>query len=123
MSRATDRGAKGLCPACGQGKLFSGFLAFHDKCEACGEDFRSEDAGDGPAFVVLTATSFLIVPLALLVHFRTGLNMVATVVLFGLLITGASLLLLRPLRGLFFAQAWERDAREATRHDIQTEKR
>ena len=30
------------CPACGQGRLFSGWFAMHPRCSECGLDFRRE---------------------------------------------------------------------------------
>jgi uncharacterized protein (DUF983 family) len=44
----------GLCPRCGKGKLFHGYLAIAKSCSACGLDYAMFDAGDGPAvFVIL----------------------------------------------------------------------
>ncbi len=48
------RGLRGRCPACGEGKLFQGFLTLRPACERCGLDYGFADAGDGPAvFVIL----------------------------------------------------------------------
>jgi uncharacterized protein (DUF983 family) len=44
----------GLCPRCGKGKLFDGYLNIAKSCSACGLDYAIFDAGDGPAvFVIL----------------------------------------------------------------------
>ncbi len=44
----------GVCPRCGKGKLFSGYLNVASRCSACGLDYAGFDAGDGPAvFVIL----------------------------------------------------------------------
>lgn len=44
----------GLCPRCGKGKLFDGYLTVGKRCSACGLDYAMFDAGDGPAvFVIL----------------------------------------------------------------------
>jgi len=44
----------GLCPRCGKGKLFDGYLNVGKRCSACGLDYAMFDAGDGPAvFVIL----------------------------------------------------------------------
>lgn len=43
-----------LCPRCGKGKLFDGYLTIGKRCSACGLDYAMFDAGDGPAvFVIL----------------------------------------------------------------------
>ena len=44
----------GLCPRCGKGKLFDGYLDVAKSCTSCGLDYAMFDAGDGPAvFVIL----------------------------------------------------------------------
>jgi uncharacterized protein (DUF983 family) len=44
----------GLCPRCGKGKLFSGYLKLAPRCASCGLDYSGFDAGDGPTvFVIL----------------------------------------------------------------------
>ena len=35
-----SRGLRGRCPACGQGKLFKGFLGLRAACDKCGLDYR-----------------------------------------------------------------------------------
>ena len=48
------------CPQCGKGGVFSGYLKFRDSCAVCGVDFKSADAGDGPAvFVILIVGGML----------------------------------------------------------------
>ncbi len=56
------------CPRCGQGRLFSGFLAFAPACTTCGLDFTQIDTGDGPAVFVILIAGFLIVAGALIVE-------------------------------------------------------
>jgi len=47
-------GVRGRCPACGQGRLFKGFLTVRERCEVCGADLSAQDSGDGPAaFIIL----------------------------------------------------------------------
>ncbi|PBB99557.1 hypothetical protein CK224_08490 [Mesorhizobium sp. WSM3862] len=43
-------GARGLCPRCQQGHLFSGFLKLAPRCEICGLHYSFADPADGPAF-------------------------------------------------------------------------
>ena len=45
---------QGRCPACGQGRLFQGFLTVRERFEVCGADLSAQDSGDGPAaFIIL----------------------------------------------------------------------
>src|ERR1700743_2468807 len=39
----------GLCPQCGQGPLFSGYIAVRPSCPNCSLDYAIFDPGDGPA--------------------------------------------------------------------------
>ena len=48
-----ETGIRGLCPRCGQGHLFKGFLTMRPNCEACGLDYSFADPADGPAFFVI----------------------------------------------------------------------
>lgn len=58
-------GLRGRCPRCGDGRLFSGFLALPAGCANCGLDYSFADAGDGPAVFVILIIGFIVVGLAL----------------------------------------------------------
>ena len=58
-------GLKGRCPRCGEGKLFSSFLAVGRECEVCRLEYSFADAGDGPAVFVILIIGFVVVGLAL----------------------------------------------------------
>ncbi len=51
-------GIRGLCPRCGQGHIFQGFLKLRPRCEACGLDLSFADPADGPAFFSTMFMSF-----------------------------------------------------------------
>ena len=42
-----------VCPRCGKGRLFEGFLKVAPRCNVCGLDFSFADPADGPAFFVM----------------------------------------------------------------------
>ncbi|MFC7536018.1 DUF983 domain-containing protein [Sphingomonas sp. GCM10030256] len=45
---------RGLCPRCGKGKLFRGWVRFAERCSACDLSFSQFNVGDGPAaFLIL----------------------------------------------------------------------
>ncbi|WP_371397683.1 DUF983 domain-containing protein [Fretibacter rubidus] len=115
---AVETGMRGRCPACGEGQLFKKFLTFHDFCEACGADFRIEDAGDGPAVFVIFITGIFIIPMALAFYLVTGLPMIVTILLFSVVIIVASLWLLRLMRGIMFSLQWVNKAREVRLSDV-----
>ena len=61
-------GMKNKCPRCGQGKLFSGFLTTAEECEVCHLKYDFADAGDGPAWFIMTGVGFVLVMAAFLVE-------------------------------------------------------
>lgn len=97
-------GLRGLCPRCGKGHLFDGFLSLKPSCEACGLDQSFADPADGAAFFVLC---FGCVPAAALavwieVVFAPPFWVHLAVSLPFLLVT--SILPLRPLKGFLVAR-------------------
>ncbi len=60
------RGLRGCCPACGEGRLFQGFLNIRPACVHCGLDFGFADAGDGPAVFVILIGGAIVVFAALI---------------------------------------------------------
>ena len=58
----------GLCPRCGKGKLFDGYLTVAKRCSACGLDYAMFDAGDGPAVFVILIVGAIVAGGALLVE-------------------------------------------------------
>ncbi|WP_244622950.1 DUF983 domain-containing protein [Microvirga brassicacearum] len=105
-------GLKGLCPRCGKGHVFKGFLTIRPKCEVCGLDLTFADTGDGPAFFVMSIVGITVVGLALWVEFTyeppIWLHMVMWFALTGVL----SLALVRPLKGVLAALQFHHKAEE-----------
>jgi uncharacterized protein (DUF983 family) len=60
---------KGLCPRCGQGPLFDGYIALKQQCPACGLDYAMFDAGDGPMVFGILIVGAIVCGLALWVEF------------------------------------------------------
>lgn len=110
-------GLRGRCPRCGEGHLFTGYLAVAPGCDRCGLDFGFADAGDGPAVFIMMIVGFLTVGLALWLDasFGWSLPAIAAVVvpLVFLLVLG----LLRPAKGLLIAAQWHNKAEEGRRED------
>ncbi len=96
-------GARGLCPRCGRGALFAGFLKLQPACAVCGYDFADVDSGDGPAVFVIIVVGFAIVFAAL--YTEVAFDPPVWVELVVWLPAGAilCLLLLRPAKGLMIA--------------------
>jgi uncharacterized protein (DUF983 family) len=58
-----------LCPRCGKGKLYAGWLELAPRCTHCGLDYAMFDAGDGPAVFVILIAGALVSGAALYVEF------------------------------------------------------
>ena len=118
-SSMVQAGFKGRCPYCGQGKLFDGYLKFAKNCQACGESFEIEDAGDGPAVFVIFIASVLVLPLALAFQVVLDPPVWLTLLIWMPVIVLVCLLLLRPFRGMMFAAQISNKANEAGRDDLE----
>ena len=57
------RGLAGHCPACGHGRLFSGFLKIRSRCETCDADNAAYPSDDFPPYLTILAVGHLVVPL------------------------------------------------------------
>ncbi len=59
---ALGRGLMGRCPACGQTKLFRGYLRVVDTCSNCGAPLGSARADDAPPYFTIFAVGHIIIP-------------------------------------------------------------
>jgi len=58
-----------LCPRCGKGHLYDGYLHLAPRCSQCGLDYAMFDAGDGPAVFVILIVGAVVCAGALFVEF------------------------------------------------------
>ncbi|HWD49023.1 MAG TPA: DUF983 domain-containing protein [Rhizomicrobium sp.] len=96
---------KGICPRCGTGKLFGGYLDIAKTCPNCGLNFAMFDVGDGASVFVILIAGFLICGAALIVevkysppywvHAIIWLPLIAIVVLGGLRLVKSALMVLQ----------------------------
>ena len=106
-------GPRGLCPRCGRGHIFDGFLAIRASCEVCGLDYSYADPADGPAvFVQLFACAPGVIFTLLLEVFLSPPLWVHAVVSLPLVLL-TTVLPLRPIKGWLVASQFFFDAREA----------
>jgi len=99
----SSTGMRGLCPRCGQGRLFEGFLSLRPYCQNCGLDYSFIDSGDGPAVFVIMIVGFIVAFLALYVEFTFQPPIWVHVLLWFPLVIALALGLLRPLKGMMIA--------------------
>jgi len=100
---ALRAGWRCVCPQCGQGKLYKGFLNVAPTCSVCGLDLSAEDSGDGPAVFIIFFLGFLITPIAIIVGFQSDWPVWLHMLVWGGLTIGGTLLTLRPLKAFTIA--------------------
>jgi uncharacterized protein (DUF983 family) len=95
---AMARGAINRCPACGNGKLFVGFLTVAPVCPVCTAPLGEFRADDAPPYFTILIVAHVIVPLMFLMDrdeaslwLEAAIFIPATVLL--------ALLLIRPVKG------------------------
>lgn len=67
------RGARGLCPNCGIGRLFNAYLKIRPICGACGHDNGQYPADDAPPYFTILIVGHLVVgPLFMVPYIWTG---------------------------------------------------
>ena len=100
------------CPACGEGKLYQGFLALRPRCQSCGMDYNGFDSGDGPAVFIILAAGFVVVFAALTVEVLYQPPYWLHAALWLPLILVVTLLPLRPTKALLIALQYRHKAAE-----------
>ena len=111
-------GARGLCPNCGEGHLFAGFLKVAPTCEACGFELGKYETGDGAATFVILIAGFLCAFGALFSMFAFGWPAWLLLLVWLPVTLVACLGLMRPAKGLMVAAHIANNASEAGRRDV-----
>lgn len=106
--QAMLRGMRGRCPACGEGRLFRGYLRVADHCPACGEELHHQRADDGPAYLTILLVSHLGAPLLLACYIAWRPTAMTMIFSFGLGAVVLSLLLLPRIKGAMVGLQWAR---------------
>jgi uncharacterized protein (DUF983 family) len=101
-----------VCPRCGKGKMFQGFLTLRPRCEVCGLDYGFADSGDGPAVFVMFLAGFIVVGAALVTEVVYKPPFWVHAVLWLPLILVVTLGPLRPMKGLMIALQYHHKAAE-----------
>ena len=103
-------GFRCVCPRCGEGDLFSGYLKVAPRCESCGLDLKFADSGDGPAVFVIFAVAPIVIVLAFIVEALFHPAPWMHLVLWIPTILALSILLLRPFKATMIALQYQRQA-------------
>jgi uncharacterized protein (DUF983 family) len=92
--------------------LLSGLLTLQPRCEECGLDYSFADSGDGPAVFIILFAGFLVVFAALITEILYQPPFWLHAVLWLPLILAATILPLRPMKGLMIALQFHHKAAE-----------
>ena len=102
------RGWRRRCPACGEGRMFEGYLKVRPACPSCGEDLSHHRADDGPAYLTILLVGHLLAPVILFMFmtWRPSPWIMASVL--SVACVSLSLALLPRMKGLVVGVQWAR---------------
>jgi uncharacterized protein (DUF983 family) len=103
--RAIWRGVRHRCPACGKGRLFTGYLKPVATCASCGEDLSAIRAEDGPSWLTILLLGPVVVPAALFLAF-SGVPQIVLIAMSAAVLMAGVLLLLPRVKGGFIGAIW-----------------
>ena len=103
---AMGRGARGRCPRCGEGKLFSAFLTTAPACSNCGQDFHHHRADDLPAYLVIVIVGHVVIGAFMGVEATSKLALWQHAAIWAPLTILLSLTLIRPIKGAVVGLQW-----------------
>lgn len=103
---AMARGMRLRCPACGEGKMFSGYLKTVHACENCGQELHHHRADDAPPYFTITIVGHIIITAMLAVEIAYRPAIWIHMVLWLPLTLVMSLWMLPPVKGALVGLQW-----------------
>ncbi|MFK5998441.1 MAG: DUF983 domain-containing protein [Rhodobacterales bacterium] len=100
------RGWRRVCPNCGSGPMFEGYLAVRDSCPVCAEEFFHHRADDGPAYLNILITGHIVAPLMLITFEIFRPDPMVLSLIFILIFVTVALYLLPRIKGALIALQW-----------------
>jgi len=104
LGQALQRGARGRCPACGKGRLFSAYLKPVAQCPECAEDLARYQTADFAPYVVTFVIGVIFTPIVLALTSSGASDFMLPILLITAVI--AALLLLPPMKGAALGLLW-----------------
>lgn len=106
LKPAMLRGARGRCPRCGEGNLFSKYLKIRSACPDCGLDLTHQRTDDGPAYITILIVGHIgVFLLTTLVHHMSERPLALALIMSGVCLV-LSLLLLPRVKGGMVGLQW-----------------
>jgi uncharacterized protein (DUF983 family) len=114
--RPTDRpfgpafalAVRGLCPACGQGKMFARYLKPVHACAHCGQQWDVHQADDFPAYIVILLMGHILVPLMIEVNAAFAIPLGWQAAIWPTLAAILCAALIQPVKAAVIAFQWTR---------------
>jgi uncharacterized protein (DUF983 family) len=106
VEQALWRGFKLECPACGEGRMMTGYLKVADHCPKCQEDLSHQRADDAPPYFTILLVGHIIVPAMLTVETLWHPPMWLDFVIWLPMIAILSMLLLPRIKGALVGLQW-----------------
>ena len=100
------RGARCLCPNCGEGRLFGKFLKVTPACEKCDQSFEGQRADDLPPYITITIVAHIIVGLNLSIENVSNWPLWWHMLLWPSLTVFLTMLLIQPVKGATIGYQW-----------------
>ena len=104
-------GIKCVCPRCGRGKLFAGYLEVAKSCGSCGLSYDFADSGDGAAWFVMLFTCIVGVGSILGIEVAYSPPIWVHILIAIPTLIVMPLVLLRPAKGMLLCQQWKTGAK------------
>ena len=96
---AMARGAAGRCPACGESRLFAGFLRIVPACPDCHAPLGDVPADDAPPYFTIVIVAHVVIGLLVVVEQGWAPPLWLTAATFLPFTLGLTLALMRPVKG------------------------
>jgi len=103
MPSPFDAGFKCVCPRCGEGPVFRGYLQVRPSCESCGLDLTFAQSSEGPAVFIIFIVGFVVMAAAALTEMVFHLHPMVHLAIWIPAIIILSLALLRPFKAIMIA--------------------
>lgn len=105
---ALRRGFSKLCPRCGAGRIFSGYVKVRPGCDRCTLDLSPQQADDAPAYFTIVIVGHVVVPAMLMVEQGYAPPLFVHYALWLPLAFVMTLWLLPRVKGVLIALQWAR---------------
>lgn len=99
---------RGKCPACGEGRMFRGFLKPNPSCGHCGQGWDVSRADDFPAYIVILLLGHILVPLMIEVNAALDVPLLAQGIIWPTIAVVLAAVMIQPAKAAVITFQWSR---------------